>query len=49
MTDPVLIVEDELKIARLLRDYCEQSGFATMMIHDGEEDARVVEEQYPRG
>jgi two-component system response regulator BaeR len=33
----ILIVEDEIKIAELLRDYCEDAGFATMLIHDGEE------------
>ncbi len=37
MTDPVVIVEDEVKIARLLRDYCEQAGYPSVMIHDGDE------------
>ena len=41
MTDsiinPVVIVEDEVKIACLLRDYCEQAGFPSLMIHDGDE------------
>jgi two-component system response regulator BaeR len=37
MTDPVVIVEDEVKIARLLRDYCEQAGYPSIMIHDGDE------------
>ncbi len=31
----VLIVEDELKIASLLRDYLEQNGFSTTMLHKG--------------
>lgn len=33
----VLIVEDEVKIAELLHDYCENAGFATKLIHDGNE------------
>lgn len=33
----ILIVEDELKIATLLRDYCEDAGFTTKLIHDGDE------------
>jgi two-component system response regulator BaeR len=33
----ILIVEDEIKIAELLRDYCADAGFATKVIHDGEE------------
>ncbi|MCP4984167.1 MAG: response regulator [Gammaproteobacteria bacterium] len=37
MTLPILIVEDEVKIARLLSDYCEQAGFASVVIHDGNE------------
>ena len=37
MTDPVVIVEDEVKIAELLRDYCEQAGYPTLLFHDGDE------------
>ena len=37
MTDPVVIVEDEVKIAELLRDYCEQAGYSTLLFHDGDE------------
>ncbi len=37
MTLPILIVEDEVKIAELLRDYCEQAGYSTVMVHDGSE------------
>ena len=38
MTDPklILIVEDEPKIAELLRDYLEQSGYATHSIDNGD-------------
>ncbi len=37
MTDPILIVEDEIKIAELLRDYCEDAGLPAVMLHDGDE------------
>jgi two-component system response regulator BaeR len=35
MTDTVLIVEDEPKLAQLLVDYLQQSGFETQVIGDG--------------
>jgi two-component system response regulator BaeR len=35
MTQHILIVEDEVKLATLLQDYLIQSGFAATMIHDG--------------
>lgn len=35
MTQHILIVEDEVKLATLLQDYLVQSGFAVTMIHDG--------------
>jgi two-component system response regulator BaeR len=37
MSNPVLIVEDEIKIAELLRDYCDDSGFQTELIHNGDD------------
>lgn len=37
MTQHVLIVEDEAKIASLLEDYLVQSGFEAAVIHDGSE------------
>lgn len=37
MSAPILIVEDEIKIATLLQDYCRQSGYETHMIHNGRE------------
>jgi two-component system response regulator BaeR len=37
MTDPIVIVEDEVKIAEILRDYCEQAGYTTQLLHDGAE------------
>jgi two-component system response regulator BaeR len=35
MSQHILIVEDEVKLATLLQDYLIQSGFAATMIHDG--------------
>ncbi len=35
MAQTVLIVEDEAKVAELLADYMQQSGFATVVINDG--------------
>jgi DNA-binding response OmpR family regulator len=32
----ILLVEDELKIARLVRDYLEQAGFSVLIAPDGE-------------
>jgi len=37
MTDTILIVEDEPKLAQLLVDYLKQSGFATHVIADGQQ------------
>lgn len=35
MSQHILIVEDEVKLATLLQDYLIQSGFAVTLIHDG--------------
>lgn len=35
--EPILIVEDEVKIAELLHDYLKQNGFESTMIHHGDE------------
>jgi DNA-binding response OmpR family regulator len=32
----ILVVEDELKIARLIRDYLEQAGYSVLMAPDGD-------------
>lgn len=37
MSQHILIVEDETKIASLLDDYLAQSGFETSVLHDGSE------------
>lgn len=37
MTHPILIVEDEIKLAELLRDYLLHAGFAVVMLHRGDQ------------
>lgn len=37
MSDPILIVEDEPKLAELLRDYLQNSAFDTVILHRGDE------------
>jgi len=34
---PVVIVEDEVKIAELLQDYCEDAGYQTRVFHNGDD------------
>jgi len=48
MLQPILIVEDEPKIAELLRDYCEQAGFSTVIIHNGNEALDWLKNYQPR-
>ncbi len=48
MTNPILIVEDEVKIATLLSDYCEQAGFSTQLIHHGDEALEWLRSNQPR-
>ena len=43
----VLIVEDELKITRLVRDYLEQAGFAVLEAADGEAALSLARSQRP--
>lgn len=50
MSEPrarVLVVEDEPKLAALLRDYLEQSGFAVAIIDDGREVIPAVRKEAP--
>ena len=37
MEHPIVIIEDEVKIARLLQDYCEDAGYRTEVFHNGDE------------
>ena len=43
----VVVVEDDINIAELLRLYLEKDGFAVTVVHDGAEGLRVAEEQKP--
>ena len=48
MSEPVLIVEDEVKIAELLRDYCRQADYDVVMLHDGDEALAWLEHNSAR-
>lgn len=48
MSAPILIVEDEIKIAKLLRDYCSNAGFETKLIHHGDEALRWLKHNTAR-
>ena len=47
MTQKILIVEDEEKIATLLRDYLQQSHYETHLIHHGDEVMPWLKENNP--
>ena len=44
---PILIVEDEPKLAEILREYLDRAGYATHVLADGREVAAWVREQRP--
>ena len=47
MERKVVVVEDDINIAELLRLYLEKDGFAVTVTHDGAEGLRAAEEQKP--
>jgi two-component system, OmpR family, response regulator BaeR len=47
MTQTIMIVEDEEKLATILRDYLGQSGFDSVLIADGNEVLPRVRERLP--
>ena len=47
MERKVVVVEDDINIAELLRLYLEKDGFAVTVTHDGVEGLRAAEEQNP--
>jgi two-component system, OmpR family, response regulator BaeR len=47
MTQHILIVEDEAKLATLLQDYLKQSGFEASVIHDGSEVEKWLQSNSP--
>ncbi len=47
MSQTVLIVEDEAKVAELLADYMQQSGFETVIVNDGAHAMHVFAREQP--
>ena len=47
MERKVVVVEDDINIAELLRLYLEKDGFSVTVAHDGPEGLRAAEEQKP--
>lgn len=47
MNKEILIVEDETKLAELLRDYLQQAGFAVRIVSDGRDAIPAVRERAP--
>lgn len=48
MSENILIVEDEGKLARLLGDYLQEAGFETAFLEDGRQVATWVREHRPQ-
>lgn len=47
MSQHILIVEDETKLASLIKDYLAQSGYEVTVIHDGDEADRWLASNQP--
>lgn len=47
MNKEILIVEDETKLAELLRDYLQQAGFTVSIVHDGRDAIPAVRDRLP--
>ena len=47
MNQKILIVEDEAKLAELLRDYLQQAGFAVRIVSNGRDAVPAVREHLP--
>lgn len=48
MTARIMIVEDEVKLAEVLRDYLQQAGFQTVVLHRGDEALAWLTQHAPR-
>ena len=48
MSPPILVVDDEPKIARLVRDYLEQAGYPVTLAFDGREALAAFRHEKPR-
>lgn len=47
MQELVLIVEDEIQLAQILRDYLERAGFQALTVHDGEAAISAFQHKRP--
>jgi len=47
MTQTILIVEDEIKLAELLHDYLKQDAMNIVMVHDGAQVMAAIKEHQP--
>ena len=47
MSQKVLVVEDDINIAELLRLYLEKDGFEVKIVHDGGEGLKLAESEQP--
>ena len=45
---PIVIVEDEKKLAQLLSDYCIDAGYKTLLFHNGKEAQNWLRSNQPR-
>ena len=47
MSQTILIVEDEAKVAELLADYMQQAGYATAVVNDGAQAMQAFDREQP--
>ena len=47
MSDTILVVEDEVKIARLVRDYLENAGYRVLVAHRGDAGLALARTERP--
>jgi two-component system alkaline phosphatase synthesis response regulator PhoP len=47
MGQTILVVDDEARIVKLVRDYLERAGFAVLAAHDGEMALQIVRRDQP--
>lgn len=48
MAEPILVVDDDAKIVRLVRTYLERDGFTVVTARDGRAALQAIQEQRPR-
>jgi DNA-binding response OmpR family regulator len=48
MSQPILVVDDEPRIAHLVRDYLEAAGYAVVLAYDGREALAAFRHEKPR-